>query len=114
MKRDPTRGVLKIASFLNVTLSEAQVEKIVENTSFGSMRNKEANGQMSLKMHPDSFVKLRESVEPTKLDGVMTRHGANGDWAVELRPEAQEYVTKTMAQHLDRELVRHFFRAGGP
>lgn len=108
MKNDTARHVESLAWFLNMNFTEDQVKSVTRKTSFDAMREKEKSGRMGLIKHPDSSAVLARENDPTRLNGVMTRHGSNGDWMTELNEETQKYCTNYMIQHLDRGLKRHF------
>ena len=110
---EPIAGATRIVSFLHMKLNQSQVQLAVNASSFDSMRKKETEGLLRLKVHPDSQKKLIEASKngwnASKLFGVMTRKGEAEGWMDELDDKTYLYVVEQMRKDLVKALQKRFF-----
>lgn len=89
-KIDPVGVISRIAEFIRNPITPEQAEAVERATNFDAMRAKEAAGEMKLRVHPNSYEKLKGNVQdPSKLFGVMTRRGDIGAYVTELNTTAK-------------------------
>ena len=89
-KIDPVGVISRIAEFIGNPITLEQAEAVERATNFDAMRAKEAAGEMKLRIHPDSYARLKGNVQdPSKLMGVMTRRGDIGAYVTELNATAK-------------------------
>jgi len=80
MKKDNASVIRKVASFLNKTVTDEQIQKLVKHLSFETMKkNKAVNG--------DDFLELRKNKNLTYGDGAFIRSGVVGKYKEELSQE---------------------------
>ncbi|KAL7645814.1 UNVERIFIED_CONTAM: hypothetical protein RMT77_002711 [Armadillidium vulgare] len=81
MKANPKAEILRLKRFLNVNLTDHQVDKIVHYTSFGEMRKREGDNLMG----PDSAIMINSEFQSK--EGGFFRKGEAGDYSNKLTAE---------------------------
>jgi len=112
LQADTYGETVRLAGFLGMTLTRRHVLSAVNASSFDSMREKEFQGTLHLKVHPNSGERLQKAlarnVSSDQLFGVMTRKAKVGGWRDEMDSFTQNYVEKDMRSNLDKRLLRRF------
>jgi hypothetical protein len=112
LKRDAPAELGRIASFLHMPLSPAQIKEAVDAASFDAMRDKEVNGELKLKVYPNSPSTLKKAEETGKgadeLFRVMTRKGEVGGFKDELDAALIVFVEAKMVQFLTPKLLKRY------
>jgi len=112
LKKNTVEELNRIARFLHMPLSPSQLKSVVEAASFETMREKELRGEMNLRVHPDSSVKLKAAEKQGKgadeLFGVMTRKGEVGGFKDELDAALVVFVETKMTQFLTPKLRKRY------
>ena len=110
--REPDVQLKRISRFLDLELSDNDIHRVLEITSFDAMRQQEASGEMHLKIHPNS-AKILARAEKTNIDAsqlmkVMTRRGEAGGWVKELDEQNQIFCAEMMKTRLHADLRIEF------
>lgn len=112
LKNDTVGELSRITSFLQMPLSQSQIETVVDSASFEAMREQEVEGEMKLKVHPNSAQALQIAKKKGKgadeLFGVMTRKGEVGGYTDELDAALVVFVEAKMAQLLNHKLRKRY------
>ncbi|XP_045921779.1 sulfotransferase 6B1 [Micropterus dolomieu] len=81
LKRDLSEGIRKIATFFGFSLTEAQVQKIAEGSTFSAMKQSSANSHGTM-------------------GNVIFRKGEVGDWKNHFTPEQSQQMDDAFNKHL--------------
>lgn len=92
LKEDPLTELKKLDAFLGTELSEDQLKKIVNYTSFSAMKSRAAI---------EGLLPVREEV--AKETGGFFRKGESGDWKVLITPEQEKKILAWMESGLKGE-----------
>jgi hypothetical protein len=110
LKKYEFQEIEKISKFLNLKLDKNDINQVIENTSFESMRETEIKGEMHLKIYPKSSKALNKAINANKtandLFHVMTRKGEVGGYKDEINATTVEYIEQEMRLHLDPILLK--------
>lgn len=81
LKRDLSEGIRKVATFFGFSLTEAQVQKIAEGSTFSAMKQSSANSHGTM-------------------GNVIFRKGEVGDWKNHFTPEQSQQMDDAFNKHL--------------
>ncbi|KAK7082357.1 Sulfotransferase (sult) [Halocaridina rubra] len=92
MKANPLAEIKKLNTFLNINLTEAQLENIAKYTSFKEMKERFGEGEMEVGFF---------NSEIYKREGGFFRKGETGDWKGKFTPELEakvdDWIKKNMS-----------------
>ncbi|RXG52730.1 Cytosolic sulfotransferase 12 [Armadillidium vulgare] len=117
LKADPRSEILRLQKFLDLNLTDSQINNIIHYTSFDVMKEREEKNMVGSEMELAEFSNL----EVQQKDGGFFRKGISGDYKNKLSTEDIEKINKwtkenTQEMEIDFkykirnvELIKHLF-----